>query len=98
MLQWGRPDVLAELEPSKLAAAGTWTREHIHGMVAESFLWGMVERFWGGKMAPWALLSEQRYEIRPDQLWHCCDSDHRYRQVAAEYGVELGDEAVGVKG
>lgn len=96
--QWHRPDVLAELEPSRLAAKGSWTPARPSGMVAEAFLWGIVDRLWGGRMQPWALLSPQRYEARSDQLWHCCDSQRRYEQVARDYGLSLDGEAVGLGG
>lgn len=94
VLQWARPDLLAELEPSRLAAKGTWAPGRPDGMVAETFLWGIVDRLWGGRMTPWTALGEQRYESQaPAFLWHCADPGSRYAQAARDYGLDLGDEA-----
>jgi hypothetical protein len=78
--RWSRPDLLALLTPRRVVEHRRFSAEHV--------LWGVFQRL-GEPLHPWSLVGDDRYRPSPGVLWHCSHGPADYRQLAAEYGVEL---------
>jgi hypothetical protein len=56
----------------------------------ELFLWHRVHTYFGERFAPWPEMPENRYQPTPGSLWHGCDTEGAFRDLARSRGIELG--------
>jgi hypothetical protein len=83
---WGRPAVLARVEP-----APRWhTREG--GLSAEVAMAELLRDEFGGVYWPWALIPERRPDRGEGFVWHNSHTIEEYRALAARHGVTLPAE------
>ncbi len=78
---WNKPEILKVLYPKerKLPQNAEWDFSKL------------LNTKLGGRFWPWKLISEDRYELRSNLLWHCANSKRDYEQFASQFNIKLGD-------
>lgn len=62
------------------------------GNPTELYIWHRVHAHFGERFCPWPGMPEDRYRPTPGSLWHGCDSEGSFRELARSRGIELGPE------